>query len=1078
MIKNFTRYLIKPSRKLAGAIFALCFIALFSVNYAQAQNGNVKISGVVSDKEGQTIIGANVKLKGTTVSTISDLQGRYTITVSGTKPVIIFSSIGFLVKEVAVGSNQKLDVVLSEDLIGLSEVVVIGYGQVNRKDLTGSISSVNVSELNKAPIRSFEEALAGRVTGVQVTSPDGTPGAAPAISIRGNNSVTQDNSPLYVIDGFPIENFNSNSLNPSDIESIDILKDASSTAIYGARGANGVIVITTKQGTSGKTKISLKSYYGMQSNTGKIDLMSPYEFVRYQVDVDSIPAEGQSSYIIYDIFNPVLNPTGTKKLSDYNIPGIDWQDQIFRNAMMQSHDLAIRGGNKDVQYSLTGSYFGQDGTLIASDFQRKQARFTLNQNLSKKLKLGVNVNFSNITTTGSQISGISTTSDAFLISSWRYRPIDASGDLNILLNSIQDPSLVALSATNYQWNPVFTRNNEIRERRTNALNVNLSLDYSLTKYLKLKITGGINSNVSKFDQFNTSLSMLGSPTSTLGNGGPNGSITNGNKNSYVNENTLTFNKNFNKNHLVNILVGSSFGINNDAFNGFGATLLPNENLGVNGLGQGTPQSVLTSKTQNTLASFLTRANYSYKSKYLATASFRADGSSKFVGDNLWGYFPTGSLAYHISEENFLKYNKVLSDAKIRTSYGIIGNNRVSDYASYALLGTGGSNSYSSNSSFLTGTFPLTLANPLLKWETTKELDFGLDLGFLNQRITLVIDYYDKKTDDLLLSSQLPGSSGYSSAFQNIGAVQNRGFEFALNTINLDKKGFKWSTNFNISFNRNKILALTSNQNSFTTITKWSGGNSIAASPSYIAQIGRPIGMFYGLVADGVYQYSDFNQVTPGVYTLKPEIPSANINRAAIFPGYLKFKDLNGDNVVDARDLTTIGNPNPDFTGGFTNNLSYKRFDINLFFQFSYGGELMNVNRIVMEGGGGTSSTKGANMFASYADRWSPTNPSNDYGAAGAGGRAPSFYTSRVVEDGSYLRLKTVNLGYSFNTAKLKKIKINDLRLFASAQNLWTLTNYQGLDPEVNTFSSALTPGFDYSAYPRAKVITFGFEISL
>ncbi len=1077
MIKSFTRYLPKTSIKLSSVIFILCFTVLYFSN-AQAQTGSIKISGVVSDNEGQTIIGASIKLKGTNISTITDLQGRYSISVNNSKSIIVISSVGFLNKDVTVGNNKIINVTLSEDLIGLKEVVVIGYGQVNRKDLTGSISSVNIDELNKAPVKSFEDALAGRVTGVQVTSPDGTPGAAPTISIRGNNSVTQDNSPLYVIDGFPIENFNSNSINPSDIESIDILKDASSTAIYGARGANGVIVITTKKGNIGKTKIGLKSYYGFQSNTNKIELMNPYEFVRYQIDVDSIPAEGQSSYVIYNIYSPTLNPTGTKSLADYNIAGIDWQDQIFRTAPMQSYDLSLRGGTKDSQYAITGSFFGQDGTLIASDFQRKQARITLNQNLSSKLKSGLNVNFSNITTTGSQISGQSTTADAFLISAWRYRPVDSSGDPNILLNSIQDPSLIALSATNYQWNPVFTRNNETRNKGTNALTANVFLDYSFTDNLKLKVTGGINSSMLQYDQFNNSQSRLGSPTSTQGNGGPNGSITNTNKNSYLNENTLTFNKNFNKKHLVNIVVGSSFGVNNEAVNGFGATLLPNENLGVNGLGQGTPQSVLTSKTQNTLASFLSRVNYNYKSKYLATASFRTDGSSKFVGNNVWGYFPSGSLAYHISEEEFLKYNKIVSDVKVRTSYGVIGNNRVSDYASYALLGTGGQNSYSSNGTFITGTYPLTLSNPALKWETTKEVDLGLDLGFLKQRITLVVDYYNKKTDDLLLSSQLPGSSGYTSAFQNIGAVENKGLEIALSTINLDKKYFKWSTSFNISFNKNKILALTSNQNSFTSITKWSGGNSIAASPSYLAQIGQPIGMFYGLIWDGVYQYSDFDQNTPGIYTLKPEIASANIDRTKIFPGYWKFKDLNGDKVVDSQDLTVIGNPNPDFTGGFTNNFNYKNFDVNLFFQFSYGGELMNVNRIVMEGGGGTSSTKGANMFASYANRWTPTNPSNEYSAAGAGGKSPTFYTSRVVEDGSYLRLKTLNLGYKFNTAKLKKISISNLRLFASAQNLWTLTNYQGLDPEVNTFSTALTPGFDYSAYPRAKVITFGFEITL
>ena len=812
--------------------------------------------------------------------------------------------------------------------------------------------------------------------------------------------------------------------------------------------------------------------------------MDPYEFVRYQLDVDSIPAVGNSSYLIYDIFSPTLNPTGKKSLEDYRVAGIDWQDKIFRTAAMQSHEIAIRGGNRETKYGVTTSYIDQEGTLIASDFKRFQTRITLDQILNKKLKLGLNLNYSNIATTGAQISGQTTTSDAFLISAWRYRPITSNfDDLDDLLDDAQDPSLVDFSATNYQWNPILTRNNETRDRKTALITANAHLDYALTSNLKLRLLGGINSRSLKNEQFNNSMSRLGSSLSTLGNGGPNGSIIITGTDNFINENTLTYNKLFKQKHSLNVVLGTTVGLNKVNLSGFGATLVPNENLGVNGLGQGIPQSVATEKRQNTLASFLSRVNYNYNSKYLFTASFRADGSSKFVGDNIWGYFPSASAAWRLSEEKFLKGNKIISDSKLRISYGVIGNNRVSDYASYALLGTGGSNSYSANNGFSIGSYPLTLANPNLKWETTKEIDLGFDLGLFNQRIILVADYYSKNTSDLLLSSDLPGSSGYTSAFQNIGSVQNSGIELSLTTVNINNKKFNWSSNFNISFNKNKVLGLTSGQNELQTIARWATNNNIASSPGYIAKVGQPIGMFYGLVSDGVYQYSDFNATFNPItgattYLLKPEIPSAGSNRALIQPGFWKFKDLNNDTFVDVNDLSVIGNPNPDFIGGFSNNFGYKSFDLNVFLQFSYGNEILNVNRILMEGGGGISSTKAANMFASYSNRWTPNNPSNEFAAAGAGGRSPSFYPSRVVEDGSFLRVKTINLGYNFNSSFTKKLKINGIRFYASAQNVFTITGYKGLDPEVNTFSSALTPGLDFSAYPRAKTVTFGLDITL
>nr|WP_294894512.1 TonB-dependent receptor [uncultured Pedobacter sp.] len=1069
--------------KMKGISFLIFFTLIFAgALTSQAQSRGIKITGTILDSKGESVVGASIKVKGTAIASTADVEGKYSITVPNVKSILVFSSVGFATKEELVGAKKIINVTLTDDTKMLSEIVVVGYGEVKRKDLTGSVSSVNISDLTKAPVTSFDDALAGRVPGVQVVSPDGMPGAAPSIVIRGGNSVTQDNSPLYVVDGFPIENFDNNSINPSDIESIDILKDASSAAIYGSRGANGVIIITTKRGSIGAPVVTYKNYFGLQKNGNTIKLMDPYEFVRYQLDVDSNATTVTGSYITYDIYNANLNPTGTKTLEDYRIPGIDWQDQIFRLAPMQSHEIAVRGGNKDTKYSFSTSYINQEGTLIASDFKRYQSRLTLDQTLNKKFKMGLNVNYSNIDANGAQISGISTTSDAFLIGAWRYRPVKSDFDnLNDLLNEGQDPDVV--SSTNYQWNPVLTRNNELRDRKTSLITANANLDYNITSDLKLRITGGINSKTFRYNQFNNSKSRLGSPNSPLGNGGPNGSITTTGSDNFVNENTLTYNKRFNNKHFLNVVVGATTALNKVNVNGFAASTVPNENLGMSGLGQGTPLSVTTQSSQNTLASFLGRANYTFNNKYLFTASFRADGSSKFYGDNKWGYFPSASAAWRLSEEKFLKGSKIVSDAKLRTSYGVIGNNRVSDYASYALLGTGGPDSYSNNNSFAIGSYPLTLANPNLKWETTKEADLGFDLGLLKQRITFVADYYNKKTYNLLLRSDLPGTTGYLNAFQNIGSVQNSGYEFSLTTVNIKNKKFNWTSSFNISFNKNKLLGLTSGQNELQSIAKWASNNTIAQGPAFLAKIGQPVGMFYGLVSDGVYQYSDFDattNTTTGVttYVLKPEIPSTSPTRTAVKPGFWKFKDIDGDGFVNVNDLTIIGNPNPKFIGGLSNNFNYKGFDLNVFLQFSYGNDILNVNRILMEGGGGTSATHGANMFASYANRWTPTNPTNEFAASGAGGSAPSFYPSRVVEDGSYLRVKTVNFGYSFDSKLVKKVKLNGIRLYASAQNLFTITGYQGLDPEVDVFSSALTPGVDFSAYPRAKTITFGLDLTL
>ena len=1024
------------------------------------------VSGTVTDEKNEPLVGASVVLEGTSKGVITDLNGKFQLQLEDKDKngILVFSFVGYEKQNISIDGRAVIAVILKESGV-LNAVVVIGYGTQKKKDLTGSIGSVDIEELSKAPVKSFDDALAGRIAGVQITSPDGQPGASPNIVIRGGNSVTQDNSPLYVVDGFPIENYNNNGINPSDIESIEVLKDASSTAIYGARGANGVIIITTKKGKSGRPVVTYNAYFGNQSNTKTMDLMDSYNFVKLQLEVDS--AKATAAYL-----------ANGKTLDSYkDVPAIDWQKQLFRSAPMQNHNIAIRGGNNDTKYSLSGSFLNQDGTILASNFKRYQGRASIDQRINSKLKVGLIVNYSHLAASGtptggntSLTSGTFQTQNNLLINMWQYRPINQSGNLDELLNNAQDADVI--SSTNYQWNPVLSAQNQIRNRTTKLFTSNAYLEYSILQGLVLRLSAGINTSNLRYDAFNTSLSVLGSPLSSLGSGGPNGSVTTTDLNNYVNENTLTYTKVFNKDHSLNILGGFTNQRNTSAVNGAGAILVPNDALGVAGLGQGTPFNITSSLSKNTLASFLSRVNYSYKSKYLLTLSFRADGSSKFVGDNKWGYFPSGAAAWHISEEGFLKNNSILSDAKIRASYGIIGNNRVSDFASFGLITQGGSASYAPGNTYIGGAYASSLSNPSLKWESTAERDFGIDLGFLKQRITLTADIYNKKTTDLLLNAQLPTSTGYTTAFQNIGTVENKGVELSLSTVNFKRNKFNWKSAFNIAFNKTNVVALAQNQEFLLSNARWSN-TGVGLTPNYIAQIGQPVAMFYGYKWIGNYQISDFDVSSTGAYTLKTGVPNNGFAALLIKPGDIKYQDVNGDGVVNDLDRGTIGNPNPKFIGGFSNSFTLGDFDLNVFFQFVSGNELLNINRLTMEGN--ISNLYGSNQFASYVNRWSPDNPTNqNYRALGHG---PTVYSSRLIEDGSFLRLKTVNIGYRISPSILKTIKIASLRVYASAQNLKTWTNYSGLDPEVSSYNSALTPGADYSAYPRAKVVTFGLDVT-
>lgn len=1037
-------------------ITAILLLAIPVVINAQ----NKLITGNVTDDHNGTLPGVTVTVAGTQTGTLTDGDGKYSIKVKGTDK-LVFSFMGYESTTIPVSNKSVINVSLKSSTTGLEEVVVVGYGTQKRKDITGSVSNVAVNELQMAPVRSFEEALAGRAAGVQVTSSDGQPGASTNIVIRGNNSVTQNNSPLYVIDGFLIENPDNNVINPNDVESINILKDASATAIYGARGANGVIVITTKKGKKGAPVFNFDTSYGFQNNLKTIDLMNPYEFVKYQIELDPTPVSASGYKSPTEIYL-----TDGKTLDYYKtVEGTDWQKKVTETAPIKNYNLSIRGGNENTKYSFSGSMTDQDGIIINSNYKRYQGRLVVDQNLFKKIKIGINTNYSHLEQSGaspSQSTNSATTN--IMVSVWGSRPV-YNGEISE--DQLQDPDVNP--ANDYRVNPYLNLQNLYRLRTTKNLNSNAYLEYLILPELKLRMSSGIIENRVESDLFNNSKTQYGYPGSV---NGINGSIQYSQYSNWLNENTLTWNKKFNKKHTINAVGGFTLQKQTSKTYGTSANLIPadKEDLGIDGLQYGTQLRVDTFQSLWSMASFLARVNYNYASKYYFTVSMRADGSSKFPTENHWGYFPSAALSWTFKNEKFLKKSKILSDGKIRTSYGKTGNNRVGDFDYLTTYYNPIGNSYVFNNEYVSGTVATNLGNSKLKWETTEQTDIGLDLGFFKQRITLAIDAYRKKTTDLLLRANLPISSGFSTALKNIGQIQNQGLEFTLDTKNIETKNFSWTSSFNISFNESKVLALNDNQMNLQSSIPWD--NIWQNVPGYIAKVGSPLGEMYGYISDGTYKYDDFNN-NNGVYTLKPEITTNGNTRANIQPGDVKYKDLNGDGVVNSSDYTVIGHGLPKNTGGFSNNFRYKGFDLNVFFQWSYGNDILNANRILFEGN--TKNLSYFNQFASYENRWTPENPNSDIfrskGFFGGG------YSSQFVEDGSYLRLKTVSFGYNLDTKFLRKIHLKSMRVYCSGQNLATWTKYSGGDPEVNTYNSALTSGFDFSAYPRARVVSFGTNIT-
>ena len=1099
--------------------FSSIFLIILSLVVSTAAFAQIKpsaptkVQGTIIDGDKLPMQGASVKVKNKIATAITDANGKFTITAN-INDTLVVSYVNFSTQTIKISKLTGVQIILLANKTDLDDVIVIGYGTVKRKDLTGSVAKVNVEDMQKANVTSFVDALAGRVAGAVVSSGDGQPGATSSIVIRGS-SVSQDASPLFVVDGFPVENLDINSINPNDIESLEILKDASSIAIYGARGANGVIIVTTRRGKSGPTKVTYNFSQAFQKDIRRLAVLSPYEFVKLQLELDSIRSIPTIQNFTYR--NRYLDAVKGINLESYrNIKGYDWQDLLLQTGILQTHSLNINGGNSDTRFSVNGSFVDQQGIIINTGLKKYDGKFALDSKLSNNVKVGLTASYSNTTTYGTVPTG--NNGGGVVFNMWSFRPIDIIG--GNLGDALVDSSTLGdnggtTTVPDNLVNPLQQAQNEYRKNITSTGTINAFLEYSFLNKFKLRVSGGYSGTSPRAEAFYNSKTSQGSILKNssgqeLNPNLVNGTINNGTNSNYLFESTVSYKTKINK-HVFDALAGFTYQYSKSFSNSFKTIRIPQatEYLGIYSINTGTATLPNYFGTQWQLYSLLSRVNYTYDDRYLFTVTARADGSSKFAPGHQWGYFPSSAFAWRFTNEKFAsKWSSILNEGKIRVSYGSVGNNKVNDFGYLSQFGSlQNSAGYPFNNTYVGGVTPFFYGNTDLTWETTKEFDLGGTFSFLKDRITIEADYYNRKTSDFLVSVVLPVFGGYGSTsqYQNTGNIQNSGFEFTLNTVNIKSKKFTWTTNFNISFNKSKILSFYNGVDVRQQPAGLSGLAGSAQPITWIAAVGAPISQFYGYEWGGIYQYADFNKMANGTYILKPNIPGYAVSNVAapIQPGDPKYADVNGDGIIDANDQKVIGHPLPIHTGGLSNNFTYKNWSLNVFFQWSYGNDVLNANRIVLENSGYILNS---NQFASYANRWTPNNPTDDIPRATYNSKVDPGglvrISSKFIEDASYLRLKTVALNYALPTPLLKKLKISNARLYVSAQNILTLTKYSGIDPEVSTFRTAnpstgdrnsggtgysfiqpsssytaLSPGYDYTPYPRSFTLTLGAAVT-
>jgi TonB-linked SusC/RagA family outer membrane protein len=1093
-------------------LLLLWLVLCASIGLASAQNRT--LTGVVKGSDGETLPGVTVVLKGTSTGASTGVDGAYSLSVpaDSKSATLRFSFVGYVSQEVAVGTKTTINVVLTSDVQSLDDVVVIGYQEVRRGDVTGSVSSVNAQQLKDIPVNSAAEALTGRLAGVQLTSSEGTPGNTNVqVRVRGGGSITQDNSPLYVVDGIQIENALS-VIAPQDIASVDVLKDASSTAIYGARGANGVVIITTKGGRAGRTSVTYNGFVGLSKLSKKLQVMNPTDYINWEYERAQLTGTGSGGISTFKTLFGSTNFNGDTLNRLRNAPVQDWQDQVFgRNAMQQTHNLSISGGTAGTTYSLSLTRNNQDGIQLGSSYVRNLVNFRLDTKASDRFRLGFNARFNDqanfgagtgaalgTSTTGQTVNtGSSVTSR--LRNTVQYQPFVspfATGDPTASF----DPDFFTYSSL---VNPVLANNNEYRADKRRTFNMSATASFNILPTLVFRSTAGFDLTYADLSTFNG----LYSPTIRQAAGGyqnlPFASITTGITTTLNNSNVLDYTLRKDK-HVLNALLGEETYQQRSTQQFTQVNFLPADitaeralaNINQAVLPAGTvAQPVLPSTgipVDYTLLSGFGRLNYSYDDKYLLTASARYDASSKFAPGMRSRIFPGVSAAWRISRENFFAdYAKTVSDLKLRLSYGQAGNNRINDFL-FQQLAQAGNASYALNHVTIPATSFANFYNPDLRWEVTTTRNVGIDVGLFNNRVQFTADAYYNTTNDLLVNVSIPGFTGYTTQLQNIGSTSNRGLELQLSGTVLQTESFTWSASANASFNRNRIESLGAGASEIQSIQSgWAGSN--LSGPDYVARVGGPVGLMYGYVTKGFYTIDDFETYNYATRTgtLKAGVASdAAITGVPVSLGTIKLQDTDGNGTVTEADKTVIGNANPKMSGGFNQQFTYKSFDASVFVNFVLGNDLYNANKI--EFTTSTANTAYANLLSDMNGRVrnidengalitdaATFNRVNANATIWSPVRGNYFLHSYAVESGSFLRLNNITLGYSLPKALINRAKLQQVRFYVTANNLATLTGYSGYDPEVNTRrNTPLTPGVDYAAYPRSRTFLVGVNLGL
>lgn len=1054
---------MKHSIKVCKTLGLLILMSVFPL-VAMAQGSAITVKGQVTDDQGP-IIGATVREKGTKAVAVTDIDGNYSIKVQP-NATLTFTYLGYQNKEVNVGNRTQVDVTMVSDAQALSEVVVVGYGQMKRSDVTGSVVSVNSEQIEKAVPTSIDQVLQGRAAGVQIQANSGTPGANTSIRIRGISSLNSTNQPIFVIDGVVVEPqstdtsdpLSSNnplaSINPSDIVSMDVLKDASATAIYGARAANGVIMITTRRGKAGEATITYDGYVGWQEMAKKLDMMNLREY--------AIHHNARSAQDIVEASDAFVNPSALGK-------GTDWQDALFRSALMTSHNISVTGGSDKATYSISAGYLNQEGIAIGSGFKR----LTLRGNTDAQVKKWLKASLSFSLTDSKQ---------------------EVGADNNIIMNALQQqPSVAVRSADGSFDGPddVYMPVNavalaEMRENYNKKMNfrVNGSLEATLYKGLTFKTELSADYNLNKFYYYEPDYTF-----GKLTNNTRTGKWTKTDTKYWSWRNILTYQNTFAEKHAVNVMVGQEMSQSHWENQVSTATGFLTNSTHDPSAGDITASTGNGTQNDNSIFSYFGRAFYSYDDRYLVTATLRRDGSSRFAKGNRWGWFPSAALAWRVSNEKFMaKTSNVISNLKLRLGWGSTGNQNVSDWAYMAMLS-------SKSTPWGTGVLNGNTPNPDLKWETTTSWNVGFDLSLFRNRIEFIFDWYYKKTDDLLLQLPLPayigsyGQGAASNPWGNVGSMSNQGVEMTLNTVNIDKGGFQWRSSFTFSLNRNKVIKLDTESASIDKTFQI--GSDVLTVTRTVE--GKPVGQLYGYKVIGRFDKAEDFYYKDATGAVKPvAIPEgSSISESGTWIGDYIFADINGDGVINNQDCTFIGDPQPDFTYGIGNTFSWKGFDLSIFFNGSYGNDILNltgrelsdvrVNSNLLKECAGYAKVGviDPNLPADDFRNLYVTNPSSRLPRLSASTtNANNRISDRYVEDGSYIRLQNISLSYTLPRSLVSKLKLQNVKVYMNLQNVYTWTNYSGYDPEVGSmYGDALMTGVDYGRYPSPRIYTFGLNIS-